>query len=251
MRAGEKMLKAAKVNIILVKKVEATNLLEGLKVRKVGTNVTEKVANLLLKSEERNESVIEKLLQIQMSDAGENEKRVRKQYRIARREADKVLPAGWMRNQLRGILKRDAGREWTELKEKNRRKKDHLENRYNPRKEDGRFWGVAVGDTELGDDDEEVKVLAYEVEISKEEEEYLKVPNSMTDFGKLDGEKVKTGIQVMTAKLRMSVRANEEISSQGLETLQGKKEEMESRRVYSEEKNVADFRKKRVNRALE
>ena len=86
-RAGEKMLEAAKVNVQLVKKVQAKNLLEGLKVRKVGTHVTEKAAKMLMMSEVREESVVVKLVEIQRLAAEKKEQEVRKQFRRVQREA--------------------------------------------------------------------------------------------------------------------------------------------------------------------
>ena len=86
-RAGEKMLEAAKVNVQLVKKVQAKNLLEGLKVMKVGTHVTEKAAKMLMMSEVREESVVVKLVEIQRLAAEKKEQEVRKQFRRVQREA--------------------------------------------------------------------------------------------------------------------------------------------------------------------
>ena len=46
----------------------------------------------------------------------------------------------------------------------NNKKKDHLEKRHRPRKEEGRFRGIPIGDVELGDDKEDVVCLANRVE---------------------------------------------------------------------------------------
>ena len=48
-----------------------------------------------------------------------------------------------------------------------------------------------MGDEELGEDVERVEILAYEVELNDDEKEYLKLPNSVTDFVKIDVEKMK------------------------------------------------------------
>ena len=52
-RTGEKMLKAAKANVNLVKKVQTRNLLEGLEVRRLGTNEIETMAKKLVNGPER------------------------------------------------------------------------------------------------------------------------------------------------------------------------------------------------------
>ena len=148
-----------------------------------------------------------------------------------------------MRNEFNIILTCEANEEWRKGKDKNSKKKDHLEARHKPRKENGMVEDIPVGDEELGEDVERVEILAYEVELNDNEKEYLKLPNSVTDFEKIDIEKMKTGIQVMASKLRMSVNAVEETPESDLVD---KEEEMASRRVYDEERRSADFRKKRV-----
>ena len=68
------------------------------------------------------------------------------------------------------------------------------------------------------------------MDLNQNEKEYLKLPNSMTDFVKIDSEKMKTGVQVMAAKLRMSVKdGEEENSSQGMED---EETGLAARRVY-------------------
>ena len=134
------------------------------------------------------------------------------------------------------------------LKRSLKHKKDHLESRYKPRKEHGMVEDIPVGDHELGEDNKVVEVLAYEVHLNEDEKEYLKLPNSHTDFVKIDVQKMKTSIQVTAAKLRMGLReeeenGEEETPSQGLEAEEA---EMAGRRVYDDETLTADFRKRRV-----
>ena len=76
---------------------------------------------------------------------------------------------------------------------------------------------IPVGDVELGNDDERIEVLAYNVELNDNEKEYFKLPNSATDFVKIDVGKVKTGIQVKAAKHRMSLNVEQDKSSQRME----------------------------------
>ena len=137
---------------------------------------------------------------------------------------------------------------WEDGRKKNQNKKDHLESRYKPRKEHGMVEDIPVGDQELGEDNKVVEVLAYEVHVDEDEKEYLKLPNSHTDFVKIDVQKMKTSIQVTAAKLRMGLReeeenGEEETPSQGLEAEEA---EMAGRRVYDDETLTADFRKRRV-----
>ena len=46
--------------------------------------------------------------------------------------------------------------------------------------------------------------------MNDDEKEFLRLPKSATDYVKVDDEKVKTSIQVMAAKLRMSIVEKEE-----------------------------------------
>ena len=152
----------------------------------------------------------------------ENINKARKAFHSAKRSAEKILPAGWMRAEFRRILAKEANEVWEDGRKKNQNKKDHLESRYKPRKEHGMVEDIPVGDHELGEDNKVVEVLAYEVHLNEDEKEYLKLPNSHTDFVKIDVQKMKTSIQVTAAKLRMGLReeeenGEEETPSQGLE----------------------------------
>ena len=44
------------------------------------------------------------------------------------------------------------------------------------------------------------------MESNEEEKEYIKLPNSLADYVKLDEEKLKTEIRTMASKLRRSIR---------------------------------------------
>ena len=64
--SGETMLEAAKASIKLTRKVLASNLMEGLQTRRVGTHKVEKVARMITGEDERNESVVKKILDIEV-----------------------------------------------------------------------------------------------------------------------------------------------------------------------------------------
>ena len=198
-RAGDKMLEAVKANVKLVKKVQVKNLLEGLEKRRIGTNEIEIMAKKLVNSEDRDEAVVVRLVGIVKEAAQRREKASKKAFYLARREAIQVLPAGWMRSKLLVILRSEAQGLWSSLKQKNVKKKDHLEKRHRPQKEEGTIKGMQVGDKELGVDETVVEVLAYNVELTENEVKYLKFPNSFTDFVKVDKEKIMTEIQTMAA----------------------------------------------------
>ena len=108
-------------------------------------------------------------------------------------------------------------------------------------------------------------MLSYGVELSGEEKEFLKMPKSATDFVKIDEEKMKTSIQVMAAKLRMSLKEVDEEGQRGAQGAaarptrcastrvpqQGANEDeeeamMASKRIFDVEEGSVDFRKKRV-----
>ena len=163
------------------------------------------MAKKLVNSDDRDDAVVVRLVGIVKEAAQRRGKASKKAFYLARREAIKVLPAGWMRYQLLVILRSEAQDLWSSLKQKNVKKKDHLEKRHRPRKEEGTIKGIPVGDKELGVDETVVEVLAYNVELTENEVEYLKLPNSFTDFVKADKEKIMTEIQTMAAKLRMIV----------------------------------------------
>ena len=72
----------------------------------------------------------------------------------------------------------------------------------------------------------------------------MKLPNSLTDFANVDVESMQTEVKVMEAKLRMSVRAEED--NDGAQGLEEQEAEQACRRVYDEAEKTVDFRKKRV-----
>ena len=104
------------------------------------------------------------------------------------------------------------------------------------------------------------------MESNEEEKEYMKLPNSMADYVKLDEEKLETEIHEMASKLRMSVWEKEENKVVGCENApprvegenassrvereeeEGRDEEakMQSKRVYKEEGKFADYKKRKV-----
>ena len=187
-------------------------------------------------------------------------------FQEAQKDALRNLPAGWMMKMFARVVQEEAHETWGLLKLKNNKKKYHLEKRHRPRKEEGRFRGIPIGDVELGDDKDDVVCLAYGVELNEEEKEYMKLPNSMTDYVKLDEEKLKTEIQTMASKLSMSVREKEENKVEGWENASPRVEgenasprvereeeeerdeeaKMESKRVYNEVGKIADYRKRKV-----
>ena len=123
--SGETMLEAAKASITLTRRVLALNLMEGLQTRRVGTHKIEKVARMITGEEERDESVVKKILEISVDLIRKKEQKARRVCRSAKRTAEKILPAGWMRTELKRILANEANEEWEEGKKKNRKKKDN------------------------------------------------------------------------------------------------------------------------------
>lgn len=111
------------------------------------------------------------------------------------------------------------------------------------------------------------EVFAYGVEVDEDEKEFLRLPKSATDYVKVDEEDVKTNIQVMAAKLRMSIREKKENGgldggsgpargpdvqnggrrgpARGLD-LQNKDAVLASKQVFDVEEGSVDFKKKQV-----
>ena len=244
--AGEKMKEAAKQGVKRTKKVLALNLLRGLRKRRLGTPAVEKMAKNLMEENERQENVVIKLMDIAVRSAEEKAKKAKMEADRSMKEAKRELPAGWQwRRFSRDIVREEVQDLWKDQKVKNSKKKDHLERKHKPRKEEDFYRGVPISDRALGEDDTEIKVTAIGVEISADEKEFLKLPKSATDFVGINEEKIETSIQIMAAKLRMALRNQEEEGEEGLEA-----EEQEallaSRRVFDPEAKIEDMRKLRV-----
>ena len=243
--AGEKMIEAAKQGVKRTKKVLALNLLRGLRKRRLGTPAVEKMAKNLMEEMERQENVVIKLMDIAVDSAEEKAKKAKIEADKSMKEAKRALPAGWIWKRFRDIVREEVQGLWKEKKAENSKKKDHLEAKHKPRKEEAFYRGIPISDGALGEEDIEIKVTAIGVDISADEKEFLKLPKSATDFVGINEEKIETSIQIMAAKLRMSLRNQEEEGEDGLEA-----EEQEallaSRRVFDPEEKIADLRKLRV-----
>ena len=118
---------------------------------------------------------------------------------------------------------------WNERAEKNWNKKNHLEKKHKPRKEEEEYRGIPISDDKLGIDDVQIEVLAYGVEVNEHEKEYLKIPKSATDFVNIDEERFKTSIQVLASKLRMGLKEQD-----GLESSQRDSNGMDAQNVSSQ-----------------
>ena len=152
------------------------------------------------------------------------------------KEAKRALPAGWIWKRFRDIVREEVQGLWKEQKAKNSKKKDHLEAKNKPRKEEAFYRGIPISDRALGEEDTEIKVNAIGVEISADEKEFLKLPKSATDFVGINEEKIETSIQIMAAKLRMALKNQEEEGEDGLEAEEGDrgKEEKEEEEYEDE-----------------
>ena len=246
LRAGEGMLEACKLGVKRTKKVLSVNLLKGLRKRRTGTAVVEKMAKILTEEKRRNERVVVQLLDIALKSSEERAIRAKKAADESMKEARGKLPPGWLRTAFRNVVRKEVQSLWDAKKKKNSQKKDHLEAKHKPRKEEDYIRGIPISDRALGEEDREIKVTSIGVELSEDEKAFLKLPKSATDFVRIDEEKVETNIQVMAAKLRMALREQAEgggVASQGLEEQEAV---LASRRVFDREAGEVDFRKLRV-----
>ena len=73
--------------------------------------------------------------------------------------------------------------------------------------------------------------------MNDDEKEFLRLPKSATDYVKVDDEKVKTSIQVMAAKLRMSIVEKEEqeaeVKGEDSQGLDVEEQVLASRRTFN------------------
>ena len=165
--AGEKMKEAAKQGVKRTKKVLALNLLRGLRKRRLGTPAVEKMAKNLMEENERQENVVIKLMDIAVRSAEEKAKKAKMEADRSMKEAKRELPAGWQWRRFRDIVREEVQDLWKDQKVKNSKKKDHLERKHKPRKEEDFYRGIPISDRALGEDDTEIKVTAIGVEISE------------------------------------------------------------------------------------
>ena len=96
-KSGELMLEAAKQSVKSTRRMQAFNLVRGLKTRRVGTHFIEKAAKTLTQEKVRNESVVMKLLDIVVKSSEAKALKAKNVARKSMKKAVKNLPAGWMR----------------------------------------------------------------------------------------------------------------------------------------------------------
>ena len=155
-------MEAAKLGVKRTRRVLSLNLLRGLRKRRVGTHAIEKMARNLTEVKDRQEKVVIKLLDIAIDAAEEKAAKASREADKSMKEVKRALPVGWQRRRFREILRDEAQDLWKERKEKNSKKKDHLEAKHKPRKEDHFYRGIPISDRALGEEDTEIKVTAEE-----------------------------------------------------------------------------------------
>ena len=244
-RSGELMLEAMKQRVKMTKRVLSFNFVSGLRRRRIGTDAVEKAGKMLIEAEDRDESVVMKLMDIVVKASEKKVQLARKAAFSCGWKAKDSLPPGWMRKRFRDIMRQEVEPFWQKRKRKHARKKDVLEARYKPRKEEDEIRSIPISDEKLGLDEEIVEVLTYGVEVTENEKTFLRLPKSATDYVKIDEEKLKTSIQVTAAKLRMSLQDQEDGAAPRLDE-QEEEALLASKRVYDPEEGQIDFRRKKV-----
>ena len=194
-KSVELMLEAAKKSVKLTKRVQSSNLLKGLRSKRLGTDAVEKMARNLIESKERSEKVAIKLMDIALESANLKSENDKREDVKSMREANKVLPAGWRRRQFEKFIKTETNHVWEVSSKRNHKKKEKLERKHKPRKEKPSFRGIPIGDSELGViEEDEDDIVAHGVDLNEDEKEFLKLPKSATDFVEVDIESLKTSI---------------------------------------------------------
>ena len=150
-----------------------------------------------------------------------------------------------MKRKFRRILSEGAQKLWSERKEKIRRKKDHLAEKYRPKPKVDTIKGVKIGDEYMQLETQDIeKPLAWGVEIDEDEGDFLSLPASIADLPKLDVERMKTDIQAMASKIRREMNNND--GGKEPQDSQGMENEIEASNVFEPRSNTLDLGKQRV-----
>ena len=91
-KSGELMLEAAKQRVKMTKRVLAFNFVKGCRMRRVGTQVVEKMAKILTELEERDEGVVNKLMDIVVNSSEKKVQVARKAAFNSGKKAKESLP---------------------------------------------------------------------------------------------------------------------------------------------------------------
>jgi hypothetical protein len=173
-----------------------------------------------------------------------------------------LTPAGWMRREVREVMKKECEKSWTENKRKMEESVWRTERKVRGEKESEILGELKVGDKALDEagfqklsEEQKDEPIVEGVELNEDEKEFIILPKGMADNQKFDRMRMLTDIAVMEAKARFSLKNGEGIIEDGdvknRETIEEKaerdeKENREAEAVRVREEKKVRFAKKRV-----
>ena len=150
-----------------------------------------------------------------------------------------------MKREFRKILSEEAEKLWANRKEKIRRKKNHLAEKYRPKSKVDTMRDIKIADKLMPLNVQQTdKPLVLEVEIDEDESNFLLLPASIAEIPMLDVEGMKTDIQAIACKVRMESSNNE--GGREPQDSQRRDSEIDARSVSDSRSNTLDFREQKV-----
>jgi hypothetical protein len=262
------MMEACKLKLKYTAKWIALDRMKELIRRRIGTT---QVENLAKKVEGQEERKVETVMYI-MKRQAENIKKVivdlKRKIFLKIRSLEGLVNMEWKRKEMKEILQQAANEAWNKSKETMMRSVRFLQHK---------FRDISNRDSDTGpiDSDYQViverdmteeervedkkldKAISIGMELTPDEEAYLKVPSSMNDFEEVNVVKAVTDISRMAVKIRRELRkrADEKKDSETdgrqvemteEEREKAEEEEMLRNKVHNKEEKSVDFSKMRV-----
>jgi hypothetical protein len=251
------MMEVLRVKIKFTKKNLTLLKMTKLRQLRIGTSQVEGLAGKIENSKEvRCEKTVVYIMDRQIEKITEEVAMLKNEVFSRNKEAMKHVRMEWRKNRMKAVFKEETENVWNTEKiqmmktieiMKKKYRKDIKEN-----KEDNCRGVVVCEDVsqdELETDRKTEKVVTEGIETTQDEEAYLRVPTKMADNCEFNKVKAMTDIQIMMAKVRMTIKRDEEDKEAGLsneEIDRVREVEADARRVVDMSAKVVDFSKKKV-----
>ena len=266
------MLEVAKLKVKVTEGQRTVNLLEKLRSKGLGTNQVEEFAKKDMGrgrgSERRRKVMVKAMMRGKVEDAKVTVALIRERLKVR----GAYLTRRWGHCEAAMIAFKVICQElvesiWKDRGEKDKKKLQHLEQRWRRggeewvrRKDiDGEWRGIKIGDRELEQVEKEKQeqifkpVLKYgEVETTAEEDSLLSLPSKFATYEPVTKEKVEVALQVCLAKARWELRSrrgrvdeNDDQAGQ-VWSEEWELKQQEEKTVYCPEEHKMDFSKRRV-----
>ena len=180
------------------------DLLNTLKRKRIGTNSIEQLTKKLCCGGSGREAILKIVIKNRLKEAHKRCRKLKYENEKIWREQDEILIAEGVLEAFLVVWVKEKLRYRQALKEQRKKKVEWLSKKYRKREEKlpEQVMGYSFKDQDIGDEFNVDPVVYGEVEITKEEEEVLKMHPKFTTFEEIDVTKVMAEVEKAFTKIR-------------------------------------------------